>query len=178
MPYRGGELVDLAGPLEHGVGRFATRATREVGDDLRTRVRRHTPVAHPSAADVASYAGAVDWEEARHRRPGRLRDSWEAGDVEVISRAAGGRRRVVVFTLDPVAPHVEWDTMPHVIRPKRAKALTVPTVGGMTLRRSVQHPGTRGQHMMARALGEVAVTWRVTVGEQWAVETRRIWTGG
>lgn len=177
MAYRGGLLVDLADPLEAGVKRFATRATREVGEDLHARVKRHTPIAKPSATTLASYGDAKAWEAARRRRPGRLYNSWEVGDVTVESRARGEHRRVVVFTLDPVAPHVEWDTLPHIIRAKRAKALTVPTIGGMTLRRSVHHPGTRGQHMMATALLEVAVTWRVMVMEQWVQETRRIWLG-
>lgn len=179
MAYRGGELVDLAGPLEHGIDRFATRATREVGDELKARVRRHTPVAHPSAADFASYGGAAGWIEARHRRPRHLHDSWQVGEVEIVGRATGARRRVAVFTLDPVAPHVEWDTLPHLIVPRKpGGVLTVPTSRGMVFARLVHHPGTRGAHMMATALAEVAVMWRVTVSEQWAVETRRIWAGG
>lgn len=177
MAYRGGHLVDLADPLEAGVKRFATRATHAVGDDLHARVKRHTPIAKPSPATLASYGDAKAWESARRRRPGHLYNSWKVGDVEIESRARGEHRHVLVFTLDPVAPHVEWDTMPHIIRAKHAKALTVPTIGGMTLRRSVHHPGTRGQHMMATALLEIAVTWRVTVTEQWVQETGRIWLG-
>lgn len=177
MGYRGGRLVDLADAVEAGVKRFATRATREVGEDLHRRVKRRTPIAKPSLAVAASYRDGKAWEAARGRRPGHLHSSWQTGGVEIESRARGEHRRVVVFTLDPIAPHVEWDTMPHVIRAKRAKALTVPTVGGMTLRRSVHHPGTRGQHMMATALLEVAVTWRVTVLEQWVQESGRIWLG-
>lgn len=178
MGYVGETLASLADPLADGIDRMAARATREVGDDLRRRVRRHTPIAKPGAAEImASYGSSSAWIRARGgRTPGTLWESWRVGEVQVL---LGGRvRSVEVYTLDPVAPHVEWDTIPHIIAVKRARALTIPTRGGMVYAKVVNHPGTRGVHMMATALLEVAASWERTVASEWAREARRIWTGG
>jgi hypothetical protein len=133
VAYRGGELTDLAPPLERGVRRFATRATKKVGRELRDRVEHHTPVAKETAAVRASFGTLQDWHGARGGRlPGELKRSWKIGEVEVILNASGERRRIDVYTLDPVAPHVEWDTRPHLIEPRKpGGVLTIPTEAGM-----------------------------------------------
>lgn len=176
MPYVGGMLTDLADPLERGVKRFGRDATANVGKDLRRRVRHHTPVSKTTPAQIKSF-GRQGAELKRHGRPhGALRDSWQVGEVEV--QYAGRRFRVPVFTLDPVGPHVEWDTVPHLIPPRKpGGVLTVPTTGGLVFARLVNHPGTTGVHMMATALQEVAVEWRRIVARQWANEARnrRFW---
>lgn len=181
MAYRGGELADLAPALDRGVRRFGRQATRKVGDDLRRRVRRHTPTAKPGAPEiVASYGSSGAWIRARGgRRPGTLKTSWQVTDVRVLVRYAGGLRyAVIVYTLDPVAPHVEYPTKPHRIRAKKpGGALTIPTRQGMVLRREVHHPGTQGSYMMARALQEVAATWRATVQAEWNETARTFWRG-
>lgn len=178
MGYHGGELVDLAAPLDRGVKRFASATTHDVGRELRRRVRHHTPVAKETAAVRASFSSLGAWISARGgREPGELRDSWKVGEVEVVL-AGGERRRVDVYTLDPVAPHVEWPTQPHLILPKRpGGVLTVPTRHGMVFATAVHHPGTRGVHMMATALAEIAVEWRRIAARQWSNETRsqRFW---
>lgn len=131
------------------------RIVRRVGEDLQSRVRHHSPVAGPPAASVTA-----DWLAARHRRPGHLRDSWQVGEVEVI--LAGELLRIAVYTLDPVAPHVEWDTAPHLIVPKDPNGMLRywDRFGNLVFAKVVHHPGTRGKHMMATSLVEVAATWQ------------------
>lgn len=178
MGYRGELLTSLADPLERGVRRFASNAVPDVGRSLRRRVRAHTPVAHETAAVLMSYPSLDAWIRARGgREPGTLKDSWQIGEVEVFLSGSGERRRIAVYTLDPVAPHVEWETRPHLILPKRAKVLTIPTARGMAYATAVHHPGTRGVHMMATALAEVAAEWRSIVARQWRNETgaSRFW---
>lgn len=153
---------------------MGARVTKRMGDELHQRVRRLTPVAKETAAVRASYPSLASWIAARHRRPGELRGSWRVGDVKVI--LDGERTTVTVYTLDPVAPHVEWDTAPHLIRPRRpGGVLTVPTRDGMLFMREVHHPGTRGVHMMATALAEVAATWEGVARDEWEREMRVIW---
>lgn len=180
MPYRGGLLVDLAEPLDAGVHRFGRKATKEVGADLHKRVRRHTPVAAPgTSAIVASYPSSGAWIKARGgRRPGHLLESWETTEVVQMGGETRTYFRVSERTFDPIAPHVEYPTVPHKIRPRNPRgALTIPTTGGMILRGEVNHPGTQGSFMMAKALGEVAATWRGTVAAEWAKEARTVWRG-
>lgn len=175
MGYVGGALVDLAGPLDAGVRRVGRRGAEKVGEKLKADVRRFTPVAQESPAARSSYASRQDWIAARGRRPGTLRDSWVQQPPAELGGTRGLRFRVVVETFDPVAPHVEYPTRPHRIAVRRAKALTVPTTGGMSFRKEVQHPGTQGVHMMSRALLQAAGTWERTVLGVWAEESRRIW---
>lgn len=178
MGYHGGELVDLVEPLLRGVDRYATRTTEKVGEELRKRVRRRTPVAPKDKLPVrASYGSMGAWIAARGGRvPGTLKESWQVGEVEVIFSGTGERRRIAVYTLDPVAPHVEWDTMPHLIVPKKpGGVLTIPTRRGMVFATAVHHPGTRGVHMMATALAEVAIEWQRIGEREWRDEARGFW---
>jgi hypothetical protein len=179
MGYRGGSLESLASPLERGVRRFATRATGEVGDFMLKRVRRHSPIAKPGVASIrASYSSTGEWIRARGgRRPGTLLESWERGEVEVLWRMSGERRRVEVGSDDPVAYWMEHGTPAHFIEAKRADALTIPTPLGMVLRKRVHHPGTEALHMMAKAVQETAVEWRGIVAAEWAKEVRVIFRG-
>jgi hypothetical protein len=179
MGYHGGELTDLVAPLERGVERFAKNAVPDVGRELRRRVRRHTPVSKTTPAQVLSF-GLRGAELMRKGRPhGALRDSWQVGETTVLY--AGSVFRVPVFTLDPVAPNVEWDTQPHLIVPRKPGGLlTVPTPDGLVFARLVNHPGTRGAHMMATALQELAAEWQRIVARQWRNEARgrRFWRVG
>jgi hypothetical protein len=43
-------------------------------------------------------------------------------------------------------------TVPHIIRPRRRKALRFIAGGGIVFARRVNHPGTRGSHFLTRAL--------------------------
>lgn len=150
----------------------AARTAAKVVDDLKERVKGHTPVAHPPpGVDVA------EWLASRKgRMPGALRESWEETTIEV----SGGHASGSVLTRDPNAAYVEWETKPHLIRPRadRGAASVVATGnprgtvqdgramlrfpgegGGPQYAREVHHPGTRGAHMMATSLVEIATTW-------------------
>ena len=156
------------------VDRAADRIVERVGDYMHDRVTLHTPVANPPAG-----VGMAEWVEARGgRRPGRLKRSWRIGRVERIASAGGERTRIEVFTLDPVAPHVEWPTRPHLIRPRRAAGVLRFWLGGgaKVFARFVEHPGTQGSLMMQTTLAETEARWRVVANqelEQWARRENR-----
>jgi hypothetical protein len=165
------------------------RTAERVGSDLRARVAHHTPIAHPPpGVDIA------EWQASRGgRAPGTLARSWE--EEPVVAR--GGHFEKSVLTHDRIAALVEWETRPHTIRPRpdRAPATIVETGrprgtvedgraalrfeghGGVTYAREVHHPGTRGAHMMATALTEVAAFGFPAIGreemERWAREQLR-----
>lgn len=177
--YRGGHLVDLAPALDRGVRRFARRTTRRVGRQYRDRVAHHTPVAKATAAVRASFPSLSSWERSRGgRRPGELRDSWKVGTVDV--EMGGEVFAIDVYTLDPVAPHVEYFTRPHIIRPKRpGGVLAIPTATGMVFATIVHHPGTEGAHMLATATAEIAAEWQTIAAEEWAHEVHTdFWRAG
>ncbi|MFJ8301600.1 HK97 gp10 family phage protein [Streptomyces sp. NPDC094447] len=83
---------------------------------------------------------------------GRLRAS-----IRVERRSILGlRQRWTVGSDVEYAPMVNDGTRPHIIRPKRAKALKF-TVGGKTVyAKVVRHPGTRGNPFLDKALADVA----------------------
>lgn len=53
------------------------------------------------------------------------------------------------------APVIEEGSRPHVIRPRRAKALRFRVGGQVVYAKIVHHPGTKAQHVLARAVREV-----------------------
>lgn len=149
------------------LARCERRIIERVGEDLQARVKHHTPIAKPPPGAEA------EWLAARKRLPGHLRDSWKVGEVEVVIE--GELLRISVYTLDPVAPHVEWNTAPHLIVPKNPDGVLRywDKRGGKVFARVVHHPGTRGVHMMATSLVEVAESWKRIAREelrQWARE--------
>lgn len=83
---------------------------------------------------------------------GRLRAS-----IRVERRSTFGlRQRWTVGSDVEYAPMVNDGTRPHIIRPRRAKALKF-TVGGRTVyARVVHHPGTRANPFLDKALADVA----------------------
>jgi hypothetical protein len=83
---------------------------------------------------------------------GRLRAS-----IRVERRSTFGlRQRWTVGSDVEYAPMVNDGTRPHIIRPRRAKALKF-TVGGRTVYAAlVHHPGTRARPFLDRALADVA----------------------
>lgn len=164
MGYRGDSLTQLA--REEPIRRAGGRIRDRVGRDLRDRVRAHTPVAKPPPGAWA------EWLRGRKRRPGHLRDSWEIEHLDT-----GLHYRAVVLTRDPVAPHVEFDTQPHLIMPKQpGGALRYwDRSGRIQFAVVVHHPGTRGQHMMAKAVAEVAVSWQRIGAEEVQQMARTYW---
>lgn len=174
-------------PLERSLDRL----TADVGELIEEEVRQRTPVATPPPGVSRSRFSGM-----RGRTPGTLRESWEVGDVERRRTRTGETGRAIeVFTEDPIAPHVEWPTRPHVIRPSAARraASVVETRrprragsdpraalrwidqnGRVRFAPEVHHPGTQGSHMMRDALAEVDGTWVARVGDaevaRWARE--------
>lgn len=181
---------------EQPVDDLCERILRRGGDFLLSRVAEYTPVEH---VDEAVEDGA-----GRSRAPGTLQRSWK------IRRPDGSTDDLAleVWTDDPIAEYVEWDTRPHIIRPKadrgpasvlaarKPRATTSdmsrpPTqeelahdvVGRAALRfvehghviyaRVVHHPGTRGAHMMAKAIADLEIEFTRIAQEEmqrWADE--------
>jgi hypothetical protein len=83
---------------------------------------------------------------------GRLRAS-----IRVERRSTFGlRQRWTVGSDVEYAPMVNDGTRPHIIRPKRAKALRFKVGGKTVFARIVHHPGTRARPFLDRALADVA----------------------
>jgi HK97 gp10 family phage protein len=57
-----------------------------------------------------------------------------------------------VISQAPYSAYVEFGTRPHMIFPRRARALRFEVGGRTVFARYVHHPGTRGQFFMRRAL--------------------------
>jgi hypothetical protein len=62
-----------------------------------------------------------------------------------------------VYTNVTYAPYVENGTRPHVIRPKTKKALRFKIGGNIVIVAKVNHPGTRAQPFLGRAVREVGI---------------------
>lgn len=187
------DLKDMfdPGPLERSARRIADRA----GEALKDGARRRTPVSKAPPG-----VGQTRFSAQRGRVPGTMKESWYTTGVDVSVSATGLKRYSKdALTDDPIAPHVEWPTRPHVIRPRpdRAPASVVETgkprrLGGDPLARlrfvnaqgrvvyaaEVNHPGTQGVHMLRDSLAEVDATWVATIGreevERWAREQARL----
>ncbi|MGD9485749.1 hypothetical protein WDH52_21265 [Streptomyces sp. TRM70308] len=86
---------------------------------------------------------------AERRAPGSMGDyvSWR---IETGPRGLQG-----VITCDhPAVRFVLDGTRPHVIRPRRAKALRFDMGGWVVFAKRVNHPGTRANNFLAEALRE------------------------
>lgn len=176
MGYEGGELHHLFKP------ELADAACHDMAVDggkwLHRRVRELTPV-HEEFGGGAGRWAAVNRE--RGRAPGTLKRSWYLDPLGVKRRVTpfGPTFSAKVATDDPIAPFVEDDTRPHIIRPKRPGGMLrfrVWPSGIAVYARFVRHPGTTGQHMMLRAQQEARVDFRnITVDRArlWAVQQMR-----
>lgn len=70
-----------------------------------------------------------------------------------------------VFNNTSYALPQELGTEPHVIRPRRKKALAFQVGGRTVIVKSVNHPGTKGTHFMANGLQDALDGrdgWKVT----------------
>lgn len=100
-----------------------------VGQDLRRR------------ADRAAAA-------ARRDAPGSMPSQITGPDIG----RRGGELSATVASRHPATVYVVNGTVPHIIRPQRAKALRF-TVGGRTVfAHVVNHPGTRANDFLTKAL--------------------------
>lgn len=93
-------------------------------------------------------------------RTGRLRAS---GKIEYTGFLGFRPRATVIFDVDYAAA-VNDGTRPHVIRPRRAKALRFKVGGRWVYARVVHHPGTKGTRFLDKALRDVltGAGWTVT----------------
>lgn len=87
--------------------------------------------------------------EVRKRTPegktGKLRRT-----LRILARGDG----FVVAFAQPYAGFVEFGTRPHMIFPRKAKALRFVVGGRVVFAKHVRHPGTKGAHMVERTLHE------------------------
>jgi hypothetical protein len=176
MPLRNPDaLENLLAPLEE-VTDLCFRELADAGTDrLKGEVAERTP---------------VDTNPYRHRegRPrGTLRDSLERvpGLREGTRRGFSTLTGTVRFT-DPVASLVEDDTPPHTIRAKDGGMLHFQTRYGYTTAtgdfrppgswvtvEEIQHPGTKGAHMLSRG----ALATEMTI-DRWAIPALTRWRNG
>lgn len=175
---------------EEPIEEMCERILRRGGDFLLDRVRYYTPVAQVD--DAAEGIGG------HSRAPGTLQRSWKIRYPD----GATDTLALEVWTDDPIAEYVEWDTRPHEIRPKadrgeasiiasgkpraiRADSTRPPSaaelahdvVGKAALRweegghviyaRVVHHPGTRGAHMLSKAVADLEAEYDRIANEEW-----------
>jgi Bacteriophage HK97-gp10, putative tail-component len=138
-------LVDV----EEDVDGIERALALRIAYEIQEAVRRLTPVAVRTPQVSASM-----FTRERSRRPGTLKDSWEIGHLTKIGNVA----MIEVYTEDPIAPYVEYDTQPHTIRAKPGSVLRFRSskTGDVIYAAEVMHPGTTGVHMLARACAEVS----------------------
>jgi len=87
------------------------------------------------------------WSETARLAPyrtGRL--------VRSIIMRRRGPIHYVIGTPVEYAPYIEFGTRPHIIEPRRAKALRFIVHHEIVFARRVQHPGTKPRRFFARAL--------------------------
>jgi hypothetical protein len=92
---------------EEPIKELCERILRRGGDFLLDRVREYTPVENVEEA-------AANFGASRSRVPGTLQRSWKIRDAD----GATTELALEVWTDDPIAEYVEWDTRAHWIRPK------------------------------------------------------------
>lgn len=93
----------------------------------------------------------VTLNSAKMRSPvdtGQLRASHQAGNITIKGNTISGE----VVAEQDYSEAVHDGTRPHVIRPRRAKALTWMGPQGRVFARSVNHPGTKARPWLFNAL--------------------------
>jgi hypothetical protein len=145
---------------ELAAGRCARGIADAAGDRLQANIKHLTPIGNP-----------LDPNRSAGRPPGTARESVERSAVEDFIGPGGRGYRVLALTRDPIFPYIEWNTRPHIIRPRldRAPATTIATRrprrlgndpqaavtwigrgGRRVFAHEVHHPGTRGVHPFSR----------------------------
>lgn len=136
-------------------------------------------MSHAASADLSRLAQALEksGKQAQATTEQVIRDAAEYILAEMMSRvpvdtgnlrASLGIRQVgsaVIIGPDlkkaPYASFVEFDTKPHVIRAKNARALRFQVGGRTVYARQVNHPGTKGQ----RFVRDSFQAWVDSIGE-------------
>ncbi|MFG2873289.1 HK97 gp10 family phage protein [Streptomyces sp. NPDC048338] len=122
------------------LNRQLTASRRRKGDDVARRVVNRAKVLAP--VDTGRLRASIRMES---RRTFTLKTVWTVGSDVYY------------------APYVNDGTRPHVIRPKTKQALRFKVGGRVVFARVVNHPGTRPQPFLDRALREVALAEGFTV---------------
>jgi hypothetical protein len=86
---------------------------------------------------------------ARELAPGTMAD-------HITTRVEDTGRGLTAYVVSehPATQYVIYGTRPHIIRPRRARALRFEVGGRVVYAAYVQHPGTRANDFLARALRE------------------------
>lgn len=118
------------------------RDANRVGGNMPTKMKQAMIVATTSVQN-----------DARKKRPGSFKN--QTGDLRrSISRRVEGAHRGVVFTDLKYAPHVEFGTRPHVIRPRNKKFLAFKVGAKTVFAKKVNHPGTKAYNYMRDSFEE------------------------
>ena len=88
-------------------------------------------------------------------RTGRLRNAIKEAPLSFQGFKVEGGIEIDLADV-PYAGYVRWGTRPHVIRARNAKALHFQMGGRDVFCKSVNHPGTKPNYFMERAVGRVA----------------------
>jgi len=97
------------------------------------------------------------YEKARKNVPvrtGLLRSSIEKGGLGNCLYVSMGNPRAYY------APYVEYGTAPHMIYPRRVRALRFEVRGKVVFAKYVRHPGTKPQYVMRRSTEEALKEFR------------------
>jgi hypothetical protein len=112
---------------------YVRRTFAILAEEAKTRLQVYTPQTSPGRTNIAAL-----WEVDR--------TTTEAQDLFVL-RNTYRKPEVILF--------FEEGTRPHIIRPRRAKALRFFIDGDEIHARNVWHPGTREHRMIWRTRGEI-----------------------
>lgn len=104
---------------------------------------RWAAVVGPAVQDALKRAAPV----GKGAGAGRLRDS-----IRYEHRVGGGSARLTFTANTPYARFVLHGTGPHIIRPRKARALRWQGSGGTRFARVVHHPGTKPNPFPERAI--------------------------
>jgi hypothetical protein len=150
MPYVGGKIASIVKPRL--ARETAEMMARHGGERMTELVKMNTPISPPQ--DPVERAVRL-----RKRPRGTLRESIEQ---KAVVRTRNGYESGCE-THDPIAPHVEWNTRPHEIRPiPPNRRLAFVKDGKWMFPRVVHHPGTTGQAMFR--IGAAMVEHEVSHG--------------
>lgn len=89
-------------------------------------------------------------QRARELAPGTMKD-------HITTHVEGSGRGLAAYVVSehPATQYVIYGTRPHIIRPRRARALRFEVGGRVVYAAYAQHPGTRPNDFLGHALREV-----------------------
>ena len=139
-----------------------------VGRSLDTIERAMDRAVEYAAQEGAEYARRVGQYQDR---TGRLRSG-------IVAQFINNSGRSVTWEILSPAPYsvfVENPTRPHVIRPRRAKALRFEVGGQVVFAAKVMHPGTKGYPFLGPGYQQAERTlWREL--EKLPIALQRVWS--